>query len=343
MRGCAGARVQVRVPVQVPAVLVLATALLAFTSGLGAQGTVRSVKPAYDNGEIEVLPVQGNVHLVAGSGANIVVQVDPEGLLLVDTSVADMSDKVLAAIKTISPLPIRHIINTSIIEHHISGNEKLSAAGRNFNAGVGGPTGREPSRLDGAPVIAHELALHRISGLRGEPPREPFSNWPHDTFFTDAKQMYFGGEVVEMIHKPAAITDGDLFVHFRRSDVIASGDLFTTVTYPMIDLKRGGTVQGLLDALNHILDIAVPEFNNQGGTLVVPGHGRIGNESDVAEFRDMITIVRDRIQDMVDKGMSLQQVKAAGPALDYHPLYSTPGLTTDTFVETIYTDLSRKR
>ena len=146
-----------------------------------------------------------------------------------------------------------------------------------------------------------------------------------------------------MIHKPAAITDGDLFVHFRRSDVIAAGDLFTTVTYPMIDLKRGGTVQGLLDGLNHILDIAVPEFNNQGGTLVVPGHGRIGNESDVAEFRDMITIVRDRIQDMVVKGMSLQQVKAAGPALDYDPLYSTPALTTDMFVETIYTDLSRKK
>jgi hypothetical protein len=125
--------------------------------------------------------------------------------------------------------------------------------------------------------------------------------------------------------------------------VIAAGDLFTTVTYPMIDLKRGGTVQGLLDGLNHILDIAVPEFNNQGGTLVVPGHGRIGNESDVAEFRDMITIVRDRIQAMVAKGMTLQQVKAAGPALDYDPLYSTPALTTDVFVETIYTDLSRRK
>jgi glyoxylase-like metal-dependent hydrolase (beta-lactamase superfamily II) len=157
------------------------------------------------------------------------------------------------------------------------------------------------------------------------------------------KQLYFGGEVVEMQHHPNAITDGDLFVWFRRSDVIAAGDLFSTVTYPKLDLKRGGTVQGLLDGLNRILDIAVPEFNNQGGTLIVPGHGRIGNESDVAEYRDMITIVRDRIKAMVEKGMTLTQVKAAGPAKDYDPLYSTTDWTTDMFVEAVYTDLSRPK
>jgi cyclase len=300
-------------------------------------------RTVYDDGEVEMLKVQGNVYLVAGSGANITVQVDPEGTLLVDTSVAEMSDKVLAAIKTISDQPIRHILNTSIIEHHMGGNEKVSIAGRNFNAGVGGQNGREPSRLDGAPVIAHEKALHRISGLSGEPARMPYGNWPHDTFYTDVKQLYFGGEVVEMQHQPAAVTDGDLFVWFRRSDVIAAGDLFSTVSYPRIDLKRGGSVQGLLDGLNRILDIAVPEFNNQGGTLIVPGHGRIGNESDVAEYRDMITIVRDRIKAMVDKGMTLAQVKAAGPAKDYDPLYSTKEWTTDMFVEAIFTDLGRPK
>jgi cyclase len=299
-------------------------------------------KPAYDDGNVEVVPVQGNVHLVAGSGASVTVQVDPEGLLLVDTSVAELSDKVLAAIRTISPLPIRHILNTSAIEHHTAGNENLSVAGRNLNAGVGGQGGREPSRLDGAPVIAHERALHRMSGLLGEPARMPYGVWPHDTFYTDAKQVYFGGEVVEMRHQPAAITDGDVIVWFRRSDVIAAGDVLSTVSYPKIDLQRGGSVQGVLNALNQILDIAVPEFNNQGGTLIVPGHGRICNESDVAEYRDMITIVRDRIQAMVEKGMTLAQVKAAAPAKDYDPLYSTPGWTTDMFVETVYTDLSKR-
>jgi glyoxylase-like metal-dependent hydrolase (beta-lactamase superfamily II) len=254
-----------------------------------------------------------------------------------------MSNQVLAAIRKISDKPIRHIINTSADERHTSGNESLSNAGRNVNAGTGGGGGREPARLDGAPIIAHENVLHRMSGLRGEPARVPFGVWPHATFFTSMKQIYFGGEVVEMLHAPAAHTDGDVMVWFRRSDVVAAGDVLSTVSYPTIDLKRGGSTQGLLDALNRILDIAVPEFNNQGGTLVVPGHGRICNESDVAEYRDMTTIIRDRIQGMVEKGLTLAQVQAAGPSRDYDGLYSTPSWTGEMFVEAIYTDLRRAK
>jgi glyoxylase-like metal-dependent hydrolase (beta-lactamase superfamily II) len=308
---------------------------------LGAQREHRPVKPAYDDGSVEVVHVRGNVHLVAGSGANISVLVDPDGLLLVDTSAAGMSEKVLAAIRTISDTPIRHIINTSADDHHTAGNENLSNAGRNVNAGIGGRGGREPARLEGAPVIAHENVLHRMSGLKGEPARMPYGVWPHDTFFTSKKQIYFADEVVEMRHMPAAHSDGDLIVWFRKSDVVATGDVFSTVTYPMFDAGRGGSVQGILDALNHILDITFPAFNNQGGTLVVPGHGRICNESDVAEYRDMTTIVRDRIQQMIDKRMTLAQIKAAGPSRDYDGIYSTPAWTGDMFVEAIYTDLVR--
>ncbi len=323
---------------------VLVGSLMPVAQGpLFAQLEYRPIKPAYDDGNVEALPVRGNVHLVAGSGANVVVQVAPDGLLVVDTSVAAMSEKVLAAIKTISDKPIRNIINTSADEHHTSGNENLSNAGRNLNAGIGGPSGREPARLEGAPVIAHELVLHRMSGLKGEAPRMPFGVWPHDTFFTNRKQIYFADEVVEMLHMPAAHTDGDLIVWFRKSDVVSTGDVFSTVTYPMIDLARGGSVQGILNALNSILDITFPAFNNQGGTLVVPGHGRICNESDVAEYRDMTTIIRDRIQSMIDKRMTLAQVKAAGPSKDYDGLYSTPAWTGEMFVEAIYTDLTRAR
>jgi cyclase len=261
----------------------------------------------------------------------------------VDTSVAAMSDKVLAAIRTISDKPIRYIINTSADEHHTAGNETLSTAGRNINAGTGGQGGREPARLDGAPVIAHEQVLHRMSGLKSEPARAPYGVWPHDTFYTNRKQLYFGGEVVEMLHMPAAHTDGDLIVWFRKSDVIATGDVFSTVTYPMIDRARGGSIQGVLDALNQILDITFPAFNNQGGTLVVPGHGRICNESDVAEYRDMTTIIRDRIQLMVDKNMTLAQVKSAAPTRDYDGVYSTPAWTGEMFIEAVYADLMRHR
>jgi glyoxylase-like metal-dependent hydrolase (beta-lactamase superfamily II) len=323
---------------------VLVGSLMPVAQGpLFAQLEYRPIKPAYDDGNVEALPVRGNVHLVAGSGANVVVQVAPDGLLVVDTSVAAMSEKVLAAIKIISDKPIRNIINTSADEHHTGGNENLSSAGRNLNAGIGGPSGREPARLEGAPVIAHELVLHRMSGLKGEAPRMPFGVWPHDTFFTNRKQIYFADEVVEMLHMPAAHTDGDLIVWFRKSDVVSTGDVFSTVTYPMIDLGRGGSVQGILNALNSILDITFPAFNNQGGTLVVPGHGRICNESDVAEYRDMTTIIRDRIQSMIDKRMTLAQVKAAGPSKDYDGLYSTPAWTGEMFVEAIYTDLTRAR
>jgi len=306
-----------------------------------AQGRPRPEKPSYDDGRVEVVPVQGNVHLVAGSGANIAVQVDSDGLLLVDTSVAATSDKVLEAIRAISNTPIRHIINTSADEHHTGGNEALSIAGRNVSAGVGGPSGREPARLDGAPVVAHENVLHRMSGLRGEPARMPYGVWPHDTFYTAMKQLYFGGEVVEILHVPAAHTDGDVIVWFRRSDVVAAGDILSTVSYPMPDVARGGSVQGLLDGLNRILDITVPEFNNQGGTLVIPGHGRICNESDVAEYRDMTTIIRDRVQLMIDQGKSLAQVQAARPTRDYDGIYSTPSWTGEMFVEAVYAELTR--
>ena len=317
--------------------------MLAAQGSVVAQQDPRPLKPAYDDGTVEVIPVRGPVHLVAGSGANITVQVDPDGLLLVDTSAAAMSAKVLAAIRTISDKPIRQIINTSADEHHTSGNENLSNAGRNVNAGIGGRGGREPARLEGAPVIAHEQVLHRMSGLKGEAAREPFGVWPHDTFFTSRKQIYFADEVVEMLHMPAAHTDGDVIVWFRKSDVISTGDVFSTVTYPMIDLARGGSVQGMLDALNRILDTTFPAFTNQGDTLVVPGHGRICNESDVAEYRDMTTIIRDRIQAMIDKRMTLAQIKAAGPSKDYDGVYSTPAWTGDMFVEAIYTDLTRAR
>lgn len=299
---------------------------------------VRSQKPAYDDGNVEAVKVQGNVYLVAGSGANIVVQTDPDGLLVVDASVPAMADKVLAAIRTISPQPIRQIINTSADEHHVAGNEAISIAGRNINAGVGGGGGREPERLQGAPIISTERAMHRIAGLLNEPRRDNVM-WPSDTFMGMRKDWSWGGEPIDILYKPAAHTDGDLIVWFRKSDVIATGDILDTVKYPTIDLQRGGSIAGYLSALNDILDIMIPLQNNQGGTLAVPGHGRICNEGDVAEIRDTMTIITDRIREMVKKGMTLAQVKAAKPTLDYDGVYGDP----NAFIEAVYSDLSRTR
>jgi glyoxylase-like metal-dependent hydrolase (beta-lactamase superfamily II) len=294
------------------------------------------VKPAYDDGNVEVVKVQGNVYLVAGSGANIVVQTDPDGPLVVDTSVPEMADKVIAAIKSITDRPIRQIINTSADNQRTAGNEMISKAGSNINAGVGGGVGREPERVQGAPIIAHERAMHRMAGLLDEPKRENVM-WPGDTFVGMRKDWYWGGEPIDILYKPAAHSDGDLIVWFRKSDVIATGGILNTVNYPVIDVKRGGTVEGYLSALNDILDIMIPERGNQGGTLAVPGNGRICNEGDVAEIRDSLTIIVDRVRDMVKKNMTLAQVKAAKPTLDYDGVFGDP----NAFIESVYTDLSR--
>jgi cyclase len=296
-------------------------------------------KPVYDDGNVEALNVRNNIHLVAGSGANIVVQVDADGLLVVDTSVPEMGDKVLAAIKTISPQPIRFVLNTSADEHHTKGNERLSNAGRNIYAAVGGGVGREPERPQGAPIYSHEKAMHRMAGLLPGQPARTDTMWPQNTFFGERKSLVWGGDTVDILYKPNAHTDGDVIVWFRKADVIATGDILTTVTYPVIDRARGGSIQGYLNALNDILDIMVPEINNQGGTLAVPGHGRICNEGDVAEIRDTMTIIRDRIADMAGKGMTLAQVKAARPTIDYDGVYGDP----NAFIEAVFADVSAVR
>ena len=142
-----------------------------------------------------------------------------------------------------------------------------------------------------------------------------------------------------LLHQPAAHTDGDSLVFFRGSDVISTGDIFVTTSYPVIDLDRGGSIQGVIDSLNRIIDLTVPAALQEGGTLVVPGHGRICDEADVVEYRDMVTIIRDRIADMLKRGMTLDQVKAARPTEDYDPRYGS----SSAFVEAVYRSLSNHR
>lgn len=277
--------------------------------------------------EVEAIHVQGNVHMLAGAGANIAVQVGDDGVLVVDTGLASASDKVIAAIRRLSPGPIRWIVNTNGDPDHTGGNDAISHAGRTVNGNA-------------AAIHAHENVLTRMdkAGV-------PESGWPLNTFFESSKDFSFNDEAVFLQHLPAAHTDGDTVVYFRRSDVIVAGDVFMTTTFPVIDLKNGGSVQGSIDALNHLLDVAVPKKQEEGGTYVIPGHGRVSDEADVLEYRDMLVIVRDRIQDLIKKGLTLDQVKAARPTLDFDPRYSAPSgpASTGQFVETVFRDLSQKK
>jgi glyoxylase-like metal-dependent hydrolase (beta-lactamase superfamily II) len=307
---------------------------------------------------IEVLPVAGDVYLLAGSGTNVVVQAAEEGALIVDTSTEAASEQLIAEVRKLTTRPIRYVINTNADPDHIRGNERVAAAGLNFatpvpnlagiggrqGGGGGGGGGGGAPRPTGAQIYAHEEVMQRLSAPTGQAAPVPFALLPTDTFFTPKKTLSFNGEAIELQHLPSAHSDGDLLVWFRRSDVIAAGDVYTPDRFPMIDLSRGGSVQGLIDALNRIIDITVPRFNQQGGTLVIPGHGRISNESDVVEYRDMATIVRDRIQRMIDQKMTLEQVRAANPVLDYEGVYGrNTTWTTSMFVEAMYRDLNDRK
>jgi glyoxylase-like metal-dependent hydrolase (beta-lactamase superfamily II) len=322
-------------------------------------------------GEVEILPVRGNVYAIFGAGANIVVSVGNDGVLLVDAGRVEMSDKVLAAVQRLQrgwvarnepkpigfgaetrssvadrhisapPKPIRYVINTSADPDHVGGNEKLRNAGHTFTGG--NVAGNIADASEGAAILAHENVLSRMAAQAEGRPALPADALPTDAYFVDFYKLshYFNGEGIQLFHMPKAHTDGDSIVHFRGTDVIALGDLMSTGSYPVIDVARGGTIDGVLDALNRVLDMSIAEFRLEGGTLMVPGHGRLVDSADVAYYRDMLTIIRDRVVDLIKKGRTLEQVKAANPSGDYDTEYgSTTGpWTTANFIEAVYTTL----
>jgi cyclase len=308
-----------------------ALALLALP--IGAQGQRAAA------GEVHTLPVQGQVFMLVTTGAaggNVTLQVGDDGVLLVDTSVPQVTTQLVAEIRKLSDKPIRYIINTHVHADHVGGNEALARMGSTIaggNVGIGAG--------EGAGVIAHENVMTRMSAPTGSAAPMPFAAWPTDTFFTAKKELFFNGEAIEVEHQPSAHTDGDSLVFFRRSDVVSTGDLFSTTSYPIVDVARGGNIQGVIAGLNRILDITIPRDKQEGGTYVIPGHGRLCDEADVLEYRDMVTIIRDRVEDLIAKGKTLEQVKAAKPTLDYDGRYGADSgpWTTSQFVEAVYKSL----
>jgi len=299
---------------------------LAAAAAVAGAAALLAGGPMPAHAAVETVHVQGNVHMLIGAGGNIAVQVGDDGVLVVDTGVAERRDEVLAAIRRLSDGPIRWIINTHLHADHTGGNETISQAGITVN---GNP----------AAIIAHENVLTRMAAAD-----VPVTALPLNTFFEDRRDFYFNGEAIFLYHVPAAHTDGDVIVHFRGSDVVVAGGLFSTTHYPVIDADAGGGIDGFIEGLNLILDLTVPAYLQEGGTYVIPGHGRISDEADVVEYRDMALIIRDRIRHMIDRGLSLEEVLEARPALDYDTRYGNEGgpWTTAAFVEAVYRDLQRR-
>jgi cyclase len=313
-------------------VAVVGVIALASVTRLLAQAAPPAARPD-GAGSVHVWPVQRNIYALFGPGGNSTVSVGDEGVLVVDAMTAQAAPDLIAAIKTISNKPIRWIVNTHSHPDHAGGNAAVAKSGvyvATGNIRGGG----------GASILSFESALMRLNGSAASPDKVAEGGWPTDSFFVKQKDMFFNGEPVITIHVPKAHTDGDAIVFFRRSDVIAAGDVFTPDRYPVIDLTEGGSINGLIAGLNLLIELAVPEFNEEGGTMIVPGHGRICDESDVGDYRDMVTIVRDRIQDLIGKKMTLEQVKAAHPTFDYDGVYASPAYTGDMFVEAVYRSLT---
>ncbi len=280
-----------------------------------------------NDGEIHILPVQGDVYMLVGGGGNTTIQAGKDAVLVVDTKRTAQADKLLAAIRKISDKPIRYVINTSADPEQTGGNEKVADAGRTI-------TGGNVARFN-ADFPATMVAFESV-GARMREAGAPAAAWPMDTYFTDSKDLFVNGEAVRVLHQPAAHSDGDSLVFFRKSDVVSAGDIFVPDRYPVIDVAHGGSINGVVDSLNRILDLTVPADKEEGGTMVIPGHGRLCDEADVVEYRDAMTIIRGRIEDLVKKGQTLEQVKAAKPTQDYDPLYGP----SDAFVEAAYRSLA---
>jgi cyclase len=297
-------------------------------------------QPGLEKVTITTLPVQGNVYVLAAATGNTTVQVGEYSVLVVDTQLAPLSPKILAAIRQISNKPIRYVVNTSADANHTGGNEEISKAGNS----VSGQAFLGEQNSAAAAIIAHENVLQRMSAPTGAKAPVPFAAWPTETYATKEYQL-FNGEGIEIIHEPAAHTDGDSIVFFRRSDVISTGEIFSMTGYPVINRQNGGSIQGILAALNHILRMAIPRFEVEGGTYIIPSRGRICDQSEVMEYRDMVTIIRDRIQDLIDSGKTLEQIKAAQPSLDYDARFGAPdgSWTKDMFIEAVYTDLKQAK
>ncbi len=307
-------------------------------------------------GGVRVYPVQGNVSMVVGAGANITVQAGDDGILLVDTGIAELSEQVLDAIWPLSKKPLVYIINTSDQADHVGGNEAIGKTGRPVST-VGQVrmfyrndwlrqlkdrnAAADPSlSAPGAYIIAFSTVLERMSAPAGKIAPMPEAAWPNDTYSETQKNLYFNGEAVQIFHQPGN-TDGNSIVLFRRSDVISTGDLVDLTSYPVIEVDKGGSIQSVIDGLNRLKQMAVPAEYEEGGTLIIPGHGRLSDRADLAWYQQMVTIVRDRVQAMIGKGMTLEQVKAARPTRDFDGIYgSTTGKwTTDMFIEAAYKSL----
>lgn len=327
--------------------------MIALMIGLAFWCSTAAAQAQQNTGQdLDVLRVRPNFYVIAGAGGNIAVETGPEGTIVVNAGTAEAAGRVIAAIKKATDQPIRYIIDTSADRDFVEGNAALSKAGRNIMAAgtepLGGELTRDAANAYPATIVSSEQVLSRMSAFDGQKAAYPSEAWPQETFPERRKDYYINHEGIQIYQEPAAHSDSDSIVVFRGSDVVVTGDIIDATRFPVIDIARGGSIQGEIDALNQIIDQSfrpMPFVFAEGGTTVVPGHGRIYDRQDVVEYRDMVVTIRDIVQDMIKRGMTLLQIKEASPAKAYEREYGANSgpWTTDNFVEAVYNGLTVKK
>src|SRR5579862_3544391 len=298
-----------------------------------------------DPTDLDVIRVRPNFYMIAGAGGNIGVQIGSDGIVLVNAGTEAASDQVLAALRKLTDLPIRYVIDTNADADFVGGNAKLAKAGQTIFTNVLGNPALASAMTNGgaAAILAHNSILDRMSAPTGKVAPFPDEALPTEAFYSKRYTLRMNDEGIEVLYEPAAHSNSDSFVFFRGSDVVVAGDVLDKTRFPVIDVANGGSIQGEIDALNKLIDLTIaptPFIYKGVGTYVIPGHGRLCEQMEVVDYRDMVVTVRDVIADMIKQGMTLDQIKAASPAKPYETQYGTQEGSISAFVEAIYKSLT---
>ncbi|HTT03662.1 MAG TPA: MBL fold metallo-hydrolase [Steroidobacteraceae bacterium] len=330
----------------------LAAVLLASLSGAAAVAAdaddsasrnmpIATMPPHMMNG-VDIVPVKPGIDMVDVHGENVVVQFGPDGIVLVDSGGPGDSAALLEAVKHISAEPIRFILNTSASPDRTGGNAQLAQAGHGFSQNESGFGGGRFVGMTNAPVVAR---LNVLTAMSGAAPGYSQDALPSITYDEGQQNLSLNGDSMEMIPAPAGHSNGDSWVIFRQADVIASGDTVDMLRFPQIDVAHGGSINAEVDAMNRLVDIVVPAlplYWHEGGTILIPARGRLAQAEEIVQYRDMVTMVRDRVQALVNEHRSLAQVKAANPTAGFNNRYGAQDgpWTTDQFVTAVYQSLT---
>ena len=321
--------------------------ILTAALGLVLCGAFSSRAAEPDNGGLDIVQVRPNFYMIAGAGGNIGVQIGSDGIVLVGAGAEAASAQVMAALKSLTKLPIRYVIDVNADPDFVGGNEKLAKSGFTIFTNALGNTGVAGTMTNGgaASILAHQSILNRMSA-RDAKPSYPGDAWPTEAFLQNRKALRMNDEGIEILYQPAAHTNQDTFVLFRRSDVVVAGDVMDTTRFPVIDVANGGSIQGEIDALNKLIDLTIaptPYIYKDVGTYVIPGHGRVSEQMEVVDYRDMVVLIRDVIGDLIKQGKTLDQIQAAHPCLPYETRYGTAPGVTNSFIESVYKSLTAKK